>query len=61
MEFRVLAVGDVVGAPGLRFLQQKLRGLKRLYNILAVGVISGIFNAFDTRLLDFYHIVLPSF
>lgn len=31
MEFRVLAVGDVVGAPGLRFLQQKLRGIKRLY------------------------------
>ena len=29
MEFRVLAVGDVVGAPGLRFLQQKLRGIKR--------------------------------
>ena len=31
MEFRVLAVGDVVGAPGLRFLQQKLRGIRRLY------------------------------
>lgn len=33
MEFRVLAVGDVVGAPGLRFLQQKLRGIKRLYGV----------------------------
>lgn len=33
MELRVLAVGDVVGASGLRFLQQKLRGLKRLYGI----------------------------
>ena len=27
MEFRVLAVCDVVGAQGLRFLQQKLRGV----------------------------------
>mgnify|MGYP000879617668 CR=1 FL=1 len=33
MEFRVLAVGDVVGAPGLRFLQQKLRGIRRLYGV----------------------------
>ena len=33
MEFRVLAVGDAVGAPGLRFLQQKLRGIKRLYGV----------------------------
>ena len=33
MELRVLAVGDVVGTPGLRFLEQKLRGVKRLYDI----------------------------
>ena len=31
MIYNILAVGDVVGAPGLRFLQQKLRGIKRLY------------------------------
>ena len=29
MELRVLAVGDVVGANGLQYLQKKLRGLKR--------------------------------
>ena len=34
---------------------------QRLYDIFAVRVISGILDAFDTRLLDFYHIVLPSF
>ncbi|MCQ2420500.1 MAG: TIGR00282 family metallophosphoesterase [Clostridia bacterium] len=32
MEFRVLAVGDVVGQSGLAFLQKKLRGLKKLYH-----------------------------
>ena len=31
MEFRVLAVGDVVGQPGLRCLSRHLRGLKKLY------------------------------
>ena len=33
MEIRVLAVGDVVGAPGLRCLQKHLRTLKRQYKI----------------------------
>ena len=29
MEFRVLAVGDVVGKPGLSFLSRRLRTLRR--------------------------------
>ena len=33
MEFRVLAVGDVVGSSGLDFLKKKLRSVKRHYNI----------------------------
>ena len=33
MELRVLAVGDVVGKNGLAFLEKRLRGLKRQYNI----------------------------
>lgn len=33
MEFRVLAVGDVVGKPGLEFLRKNLRRLRREYQI----------------------------
>ena len=33
MEFRVLAVGDVVGNPGLKFLQKNLSGLRRREHI----------------------------
>jgi hypothetical protein len=33
MEFRVLAVGDVVAAAGLDYLQQHLRTTKRLYGV----------------------------
>ena len=33
MEFRVLAVGDVVGKPGLEFLRKHLRKLRREYRI----------------------------
>ena len=33
MEFRVLAVGDVVGSSGLEFLKKNLRSVKRHYNI----------------------------
>ena len=33
MEFRVLAVGDVVGSSGLDFLKKNLRSVKRHYNI----------------------------
>ena len=33
MEFKVLAVGDVVGEPGLRHLERHLRSLKKLKNI----------------------------
>ena len=32
MEFRVLAVGDVVGDPGLARVERSLRGLKRKWN-----------------------------
>ena len=32
MEFKVLAVGDVVGAPGLNRVRRSLRYLKRKYN-----------------------------
>ena len=33
MEYRVLAVGDVVGEPGLRHLERHLRPLQKLKNI----------------------------
>ena len=33
MELRVLAVGDVVGEPGLEFLNRRLRTLKKKYDI----------------------------
>lgn len=33
MEFKVLAVGDVVGASGIAYLKRNLRGLKRDYDI----------------------------
>ena len=33
MELRVLAVGDVVGASGLKHLEKHLRGVKRLYGV----------------------------
>ena len=33
MEFRILAVGDVVGAPGLRHLRKQLPKLRRTYGI----------------------------
>ena len=33
MEFRVLAIGDVVGLPGLSYLGRHLRSLKQLYQI----------------------------
>ena len=32
MEFRVLAVGDVVGQPGVQYLKKNLRGLRKLYH-----------------------------
>ena len=33
MELRILAVGDVVGLPGLSYLSRHLRSLKQLYKI----------------------------
>ena len=33
MELRVLAVGDVVGEPGLEFLNRRLRTLKKKYDV----------------------------
>ena len=33
MELRVLAVGDVVGASGLKHLEKHLRSVKRLYGV----------------------------
>ena len=33
MEFRILAVGDVVGAPGLQYLRKNLPRLRRQHNI----------------------------
>ena len=33
MELRVLAVGDVCGSAGLRFLQRELRGLRRAHRV----------------------------
>ena len=40
MEYRVLAVGDVVGEPGLRHLERHLRPLQKLKNI-AFTVVNG--------------------
>ena len=40
MEYRVLAVGDVVGEPGLRPLERHLRPLQKLKNI-AFTVVNG--------------------
>ena len=40
MEYRVLAVGDVVGEPGLRHLERHLRPLQKLRNI-AFTVVNG--------------------
>lgn len=40
MNINILAVGDVVGAPGLDFLEDRLPGLKRLKNI-AFTVVNG--------------------
>ena len=34
MEYHILAVGDVVGEPGLKHLEKNLRPLKKLKNIL---------------------------
>lgn len=33
MDFRVLAVGDVCGGPGLEFLRRRLRTLKKAHNV----------------------------
>ena len=33
MELRLLAVGDVVGEPGLAFLNRRLRTLKKQYDV----------------------------
>ena len=33
MTLNVLAVGDIVGRPGLDILQKNLRGIKKLYNV----------------------------
>ena len=33
MELRILAVGDVVGLPGLSYLSRHLRSLKQVYKI----------------------------
>ena len=40
MEYRVVAVGDVVGEPGLRHLERHLRPLQKLKNI-AFTVVNG--------------------
>ena len=40
MEYHILAVGDVVGEPGLKHLEKNLRPLKKLKNI-AFTVVNG--------------------
>ena len=40
MLFSILAVGDVVGEPGLRHLEKHLRSLKKLKNI-SFTVVNG--------------------
>ena len=40
MEFRLLAVGDVVGKSGCEFLRKKLPELKRRYSV-DVTIVNG--------------------
>ena len=40
MQYHILAVGDVVGEPGLRHLEKNLRPLQKLKNI-AFTVVNG--------------------